>query len=86
MLASDRTYRKIELVANSKSHKIKGDGSDGMPLSPNGFVELGGFQGEKYYLEMCLDEQISENKFCLVFDSDPDGEFYVEPKHKDKAG
>jgi hypothetical protein len=85
MQASDITYRKIELVANSKPQKIKGDGSDGMPLIPSHFVELAGFQGEGYSLEMCNDEELKELEFRLIYDSDPDGEFYVEPEDLEKA-
>lgn len=85
MQACSQTYRKIELMANSQPNKIRGDGSGEMPVKPNGFVELSGFQGEEYSLDMCLDEELNENNFRLIYDSDPDGEFDVEPDELDKA-
>ncbi|MBY0515367.1 MAG: hypothetical protein K2P81_00560 [Bacteriovoracaceae bacterium] len=83
--ASSVTYRKIEIVANAQPENIKGDGSDGMPANPNGFVELSGFQGKEYSLDMCLDEQLEELSYRLVYDSDPDGEYDIEDDEFSKA-
>lgn len=85
MQASTATYRKIEIAANSNPGNILGDGSDGMPLQPKGFVELSGFQGEYYSLDMCIDEKLTDNKFRLIYDSDPDGEFITDDLAEDKA-
>ena len=79
------TYRKIEIAANAHPENIKGDGSDGMPVIPNSFVELSGFQGKEYSLDMCLDEQLEELSYRLVYDSDPDGEYDIEEDELLKA-
>jgi hypothetical protein len=75
MQASSLTYRRIDLVANSISENIKGDGSDSMPVIPEGYVELSGFKTDSFFLEMCIDETLLDNHFHLVYDSDPDGEY-----------
>ena len=53
-----------------------------MPIKPNGFVEISGLQGDGYSLDMCLDYQLTENEFRLIYNSDPDGE-YSEDKEKE---
>ena len=82
ILASTITYKRIDLVANTKQGNIKGDGSAGMPIIPDGFVSLSGFQGENYSLDMCVDENLPELSFKLVYDSDPDGEFVEDESER----
>lgn len=74
MQASNQTYRRLDIVANSKPQKIKGSNPDGSVKSPTSFVELSGFQGENFSLEMFVDDALDELSFKLIFDSNPDGE------------
>lgn len=65
LLASGRTYSKIDLVANSNSrHRIKGESGD-IPANP---VALTGFQGPGYDLHFCLDDDLETNQIKLIFD------------------
>jgi hypothetical protein len=73
MQASTQTYRRIEIVANANPDNIKGTNPDGSLKSPDSFVELAGFQGDGYALEMMLDEKLKELSFRLIFDNGPDG-------------
>ncbi|MES2528696.1 MAG: hypothetical protein V4598_16550 [Bdellovibrionota bacterium] len=73
LLAADRTFTKIDMIANTNSrHKIKG-ASGNCPDRP---VRMIGFQGANYELKFCVNESLEVNKINLIFefDSGDDGE------------
>ena len=69
MLANSITYSRIDLVANTKPKNIRGKKND----VPENFVGLSGFNGEGYSLDWCVEEELSDLEFILIFDTDPDG-------------
>jgi hypothetical protein len=74
MLASETTYKRIDLIANTKAENINGDGSNNMPIIPENFVSLSGFASNEYNVDMCIADDLSLFEFVLIYDNDPDGE------------
>jgi len=84
LLASDETYRKIDLYAQKHPERIVKYDDDGnietMETSEDSYNGLSMFTAEDYELECCIDYDLQEGYFTLIFDEEPDfsGEPIVE--------
>jgi hypothetical protein len=85
-LASDFTYRKIDLYAQMHPNRIRITDNDGsietIETSNEPYSGLSYFTTEDYELECCLDYDLPEGSFTLIFDEarDFDGEPVDEPE------
>jgi hypothetical protein len=85
LLASDCTYRKIDLYAQMYPNRIMITGNDGnietIETSDEPYNGLSHFVTEDYELECCLDSDLPDGSFTLIFDESPDfdGEPVEEP-------
>ena len=84
LLASDNTYRKIDLYAQMHPDRIRTFDDDGsfetIETSNEPYNGLSHFVTEEYELECCLDYDLQEGYFTLLFDEAPD--FDGEPIEK----
>jgi hypothetical protein len=86
MLACDFTYRKIDLYAQMHPNRIRITDDDGsiesIETSNEPYSGLSYFTTEDYELECCLDYDLPEGSFALIFDEAPDfdGEPVEEPE------
>ena len=86
LLASDSTYRKIDLFAQKHPERIMKENDDGsidtIETSDETYTGLSYFATEDYELECCIDYDLQEGYFTLIFDEAPDfsGEPIVEEK------
>ncbi|WP_461247413.1 hypothetical protein [Treponema sp. R6D11] len=91
LLASDSTYRKIDLYAQMHPDRIVTDGEDGnietIETSNEPYNGLSLFVTEDYKLECCLDFDLQEGYFTLIFDEAPDfdGERIEEPEEQENV-
>jgi len=76
LLASDFTYRKIDLYAQMHPNRIVTTGIDGnietIETSNEPYNGLSSFVTEDYELECCMDFDLQEGYFTLIFDEEPD--------------
>jgi len=76
LLASDFTYRKIDLYAQMHPNRIVTNGADGnietIETSNKPYEGLSLFVTENYELECCMDFDLQEGYFTLIFDEEPD--------------
>jgi len=76
LLANDSTYRKIDLYAQMHPNRIVTDGADGnietIETSKKPYEGLSLFVTEDYELECCMDFDLQEGYFTLIFDEAPD--------------
>lgn len=72
LMASDQTFRRVDLAANANRQNIAGDDRLAPPESVP-FIELSGFGGNGYILDMVIGNQVPMDSFLLIYDSDPDG-------------
>lgn len=85
LLASDSTYRKIDLYAQMHPDRLRVFDEDGssetIETSDEPYNGLGCFTTEEYELECCIDFDLQEGYFTLIFDEAPDfdGEPVEEP-------
>jgi hypothetical protein len=84
LLASDYTYHKIDLYAQIHPDRIRiydnDDGFETIETSNEPYDGLSCFVTEDYELECCLDYDLQEGYFTLLFDEAPD--FDGEPIEK----
>jgi hypothetical protein len=86
LLASDFTYRKIDLYAQMHPNRIRITNDDGntetIETSNEPYNGVSYFTTEDYELECCLDYDLPEGSFTLIFDEAPyfDGEPVEEPE------
>jgi len=83
LLACDSTYRKIDLYAQMHPERIAITDSDNfetIETSDEPYNGLSYFTTEDYSLECCMDYDLQEGYFTLVFDEAPD--FDGEPAEK----
>ena len=72
LLASDDTYRKIDLFAQKKPNMLIGpDGKDILSSSET-YEGINEFVTEDYTLDCCFDYELTLGNFILVFDEAPD--------------
>jgi predicted house-cleaning NTP pyrophosphatase (Maf/HAM1 superfamily) len=89
LLANDSTYRKIDLYAQMHPNRIVTADIDGnietIETSNEPYNGLSFFTTEDYELECCLDYDLREGYFILVFDEVPDfdGEQVEKPEEKE---
>ncbi|MDR0313444.1 MAG: hypothetical protein LBI14_07580 [Treponema sp.] len=85
LLASDYTYRKIDLYVQMHPNRIRITNDDGnvetIETSNEPYNGLSQFVTEDYELECCMDFDLPEDTFTLIFDEAPDfdGEPVEEP-------
>jgi hypothetical protein len=85
MLACDFTYRKIDLYAQMHPDRIRATDIDGntetIETSNEPYNGLSHFVTDDYELECCMDFDLQEGSFTLIFDEAPDfdGEPVEEP-------
>ena len=73
LLASDFTYRKIDLYAQMHPERlVEHDGTETLETSDEPYDGISYFTTEDYELECCLDYDLPEGSFTLVFDEAPD--------------
>jgi len=84
LLASDFTYRKIDLYAQMHPDRIRTFDDYGnietLMTSDVPYDGLGQFVAEDYTLECCIENDLPEGSFTLIFDEAPD--FDGEPVKK----
>ena len=84
LLACDFTYRKIDLYAQMHPNRIMITDDDGnietIETSSEPYNGLSHFATEDYELECCMDHDLAEGSFTLIFDEEPD--FDGEPVEK----
>ena len=84
LLTNDSTYRKIDLYAQKHPNRIITADNDGnietIETSNEPYDGLSCFVTEDYELECCLDYDLQEGNFTLIFDEKPD--FDGEPVEK----
>jgi hypothetical protein len=84
LLASDSTYRKIDLYAQIHPDRISTTDDDSnietIETSDEPYNGLSQFVTEDYELECCLDFDLAEGYFTLIYDETPD--FDGEPVEK----
>ncbi len=67
VLANLVTYKRIDLIARP-DHITNASGET--PTAAE-YVPLGGFVGESYELSFCIDEQLDDKAFVLIYHDDP---------------
>jgi hypothetical protein len=76
LIASDFTYRKIDLYAQIHPDRIITTGIDGnigtIETGDEPYNGLSQFVTEDYALECCIDNDLAEGSFTLIFDEEPD--------------
>ena len=73
LLASDFTYRKIDLYAQMHPDRlVEHDGIETLEKSDEPYEGISYFTTENYELECCMDYDLAEGSFTLVFDEAPD--------------
>ena len=76
LLANDSTYRKIDLYAQMHPNRIVTSDDDGnietIETSNESYDGLSRFVTVDYELECCMDFDLQEGYFTLVFDEEPD--------------
>ena len=88
LLANDSTYRKIDLYAQMHPSRIVTNDDDGnietIETSNEPYNGLSSFVTEDYELECCMDYDLQEGYFTLIFDEEPDfdGERVEEPEEQ----
>jgi hypothetical protein len=84
LLANDYTYRKIDLYAQMHPDRIRIFDDDSnfetIETSNEPYNGLSHFATEDYELECCMDYDLQEGYFTLIFDEAPD--FDGEPVEK----
>ena len=91
LLASDSTYRKIDLYAQMHPDRLGLYDDDGIfetiETSNEPYNGLNYFTTEDYELECCMDFDLQEGCFTLIFDEAPDfdGERIEEPDKQENA-
>jgi len=79
LLANELTYRKIDLYAQKHPERlIDPDGKESIETSSYPYNGLSYFITEDYSLELCMDYDLQDGSFTLIFDEDPD--FSGEPE------
>ena len=81
LLASDETYRKIELYAQKHPERLIAPDHENILNSNEPYKGIGEFIASDYSLEFCIDFDLTLGNFSLIFDEDPDfsGERVEEP-------
>ncbi len=91
LLASDFTYRKIDLYAQMHPDRLRlldDDGcSETIETSNEPYNGLSCFTTEEYELECCMDFDLDDGCFTLIFDEAPDfdGEPIEEPDQQENT-
>lgn len=75
LMASELTFRRIDLAANSKPEHLIKNGETGISTIPEEFVVLEGYKYLEADISFSINNMLEVNKYILIYDSDPDGEF-----------
>ncbi len=63
---------RIDILANQKKKNICGHHGERLEMTK--FAPIDTFNSGDYSLELCLDENVPDNHFVLIFDSNPEGD------------
>jgi hypothetical protein len=87
LLASQETYRQIDLYAQIHPERLRHEDED-FEDSSIPYEGLSTFSGPDYTLNFCLDPDLSDGHFTLIYDEAPDfgGEPEEEPKETEDKG
>jgi len=87
LLASDKTYRKIDLYAQMHPERLRDEDDENIESSNTPYGGISYFTTEDYNLECCLDFDLADGNFTLIFDEDPefDGEPVPLPEEKENV-
>jgi len=91
LLANASTYKKIDLYAQKHPNRLVTAGVDGnietIETSNEPYDGLSRFVTENYELECCMDFDLQEGYFTLIFDEAPDfdGERVEESEEQEKV-
>jgi hypothetical protein len=87
LLASDKTYRKIDLYAQMHPERLIDPDGENIEAGNTPYEGISYFTAEDYNLECCLDFELTEGNFTLIFDEDPDfdGEPVPIPEETEKV-
>jgi len=72
LLASDETYRKIDLYAQMQPDRLIAPDDETILSSNESYTGISDFIAEEYTLECCFDYDLTEGNFILIFDEAPD--------------
>lgn len=70
-LSNNNTFNQIDSYANLKKENISGDKINDR-LKKYVFFKLNGFEFDNYSLDFCLNEDLLNNEYVLIYDSNPD--------------
>lgn len=70
LLASEVTHARIDMAAR-KDNIL---GPEGELPDDGEYTPLAAFHGADYTLEFCIDDDVPEGRFSLIYDDDPDGD------------
>lgn len=70
LLANQITFQRIDMIAN----KQRLTNHDGALASPSQYCSVGGFNGDGYALDFCLDDTLADRCCVLLYDANPDGD------------
>ena len=91
LLANTSTYKKIDLYAQKHPNRLVTAGVDGnietIETSNEPYDGLSQFVTREYELECCIDYDLQEGYFTLIFDETPDfdGEPVKEPEKQENV-
>jgi hypothetical protein len=72
LLASDPTYRKIDLHAQKHPERLIDPDGENIEAGNTPYEGISYFTTEDYTLECCLELELTKGNFLLVFDEEPD--------------
>jgi hypothetical protein len=72
LLASDKTYMKIDLYAQMHPERLLDPNGENIETGNTPYEGISYFTSDDYNLECCLDFELSEGNFTLIFDEAPD--------------
>ena len=87
LLASNETYRKIELYAQKHPERLIAPDHENILNSNEPYQGIGEFIASDYSLEFCINYDLTLGNFILIFDEAPDfdGEPVPLPKEEEKG-
>ena len=83
--ANEFTLNRIDLVAQKHPDRVVNSDDGGTIETSNSSYEgLSCFIASEYSLELCLDYQLANGTFMLIFDENPDFDGLPEPEQEEK--
>jgi len=86
LLASDETYRKIDLYAQMHPDRLIAPDYETILTSDESYTGISEFVTEDYTLDCCFDYNLAEGNFTLIYDEAPDFSGEPEPVVEEDKG